>query len=74
MSMEEIALAAYSCCSLWSVGYIFVDAIAIASQTLISELNFKKRKIPKIRFTKRTCVGNHSDIFYPCSDNCFIFR
>ena len=32
---------------LWSVGYIFVDAIAIASQTLISELVSKKEKYQK---------------------------
>jgi hypothetical protein len=32
---------------LWSVGYIFVDAIAIASQTLIAELISKKEKFQR---------------------------
>ena len=43
MSMEEIALQ-HILLQLWSVGYIFVDAVAIASQTLISELISKKEK------------------------------
>tara|TARA_B100000674_G_scaffold296390_1_gene245768 strand:+ start:12808 stop:14088 length:1281 start_codon:yes stop_codon:yes gene_type:complete len=43
MSMEEIALQ-HILLQLWSVGYIFVDAIAIAAQTLISELISKKEK------------------------------
>ena len=43
MSMQEIALQ-HILLQLWSVGYIFVDAIAIASQTLISELVSKKEK------------------------------
>ena len=46
MSMEEIALQ-HILLQLWSVGYIFVDAIAIASQTLISELISKKEKYQK---------------------------
>ena len=46
MSMEEIALQ-HILLQLWSVGYIFVDAIAIASQTLISELVSKKEKYQK---------------------------
>lgn len=43
MSMQEIALQ-HILLQLWSVGYIFVDAIAIAAQTLISELISKKEK------------------------------
>jgi len=43
MSMQEIALQ-HILLQLWSVGYIFVDAVAIASQTLISELISKKEK------------------------------
>ncbi len=46
MSMQEIALQ-HILLQLWSVGYIFVDAIAIASQTLISELVSKKEKYQK---------------------------
>ena len=46
MSMEEIALQ-HILLQLWSVGYIFVDAIAIASQTLIAELISKKEKFQK---------------------------
>ena len=46
MSMEEIALQ-HILLQLWSVGYIFVDAVAIASQTLISELISKKEKYQK---------------------------
>ena len=46
MSMAEIALQ-HILLQLWSVGYIFVDAIAIASQTLISELISKKEKYQK---------------------------
>ena len=46
MSMEEIALQ-HILLQLWSVGYIFVDAIAIASQTLIAELISKKEKYQK---------------------------
>ena len=43
MSMQEIALQ-HILLQLWSVGYIFVDAVAIASQTLISELISKKEQ------------------------------
>ena len=43
MSMQEIALQ-HILLQLWSIGYIFVDAVAIASQTLISELISKKEK------------------------------
>ena len=46
MSMQEIALQ-HILLQLWSVGYIFVDAIAIASQTLIAELISKKEKYQK---------------------------
>ena len=46
MSMQEIALQ-HILLQLWSVGYIFVDAVAIASQTLISELVSKKEKYQK---------------------------
>ena len=46
MSMQEIALQ-HILLQLWSVGYIFVDAIAIASQTLISELVSKKEEYQK---------------------------
>ena len=46
MSMQEIALQ-HILLQLWSVGYIFIDAIAIASQTLISELVSKKEKYQK---------------------------
>ena len=46
MSMQEIALQ-HILLQLWSVGYIFVDAIAIASQTLISELVSQKEKYQK---------------------------
>ena len=46
MSMQEIALQ-HILLQLWSVGYIFVDAIAIAPQTLISELVSKKEKYQK---------------------------
>ena len=46
MSMQEIALQ-HILLQLWSVGYIFVDAVAIASQTLISELISKKEKYQK---------------------------
>ena len=51
MSMQEIALQ-HILLQLWSVGYIFVDAIAIASQTLISELVSKKEKYQKSRLQK----------------------
>ena len=71
MSMEEIALQ-HILLQLWSVGYIFVDAIAIASQTLISEL-VSKKKNTKIPDYKRTSVSNDSDIFHACNNNCFIF-
>ena len=43
MSMDEIALQ-HILLQLWSVGYIFVDAVAIAAQTLIAELISKKEK------------------------------
>ncbi len=43
MSMDEIALQ-HILLQLWSVGYIFVDAIAIAAQTLIAELISKNKK------------------------------
>ena len=46
MSMQEIALQ-HILLQLWSVGYIFIDAVAIASQTLISELISKKEKYQK---------------------------
>jgi MATE family multidrug resistance protein len=46
MSMQEIALQ-HILLQLWSVGYIFIDAVAIASQTLISELVSKKEKYQK---------------------------
>lgn len=36
MSMEEIAIQ-HVLLQLWSIGYIFADSIAIASQTLVSE-------------------------------------
>ena len=62
MSMEEIALQ-HILLQLWSVGYIFVDAIAIASQTLISEL-VSKKKNTKNPFYKRTCVGNTAISFF----------
>ena len=51
MSMEEIALQ-HILLQLWSVGYIFVDAIAIAAQTLISELISKKEKYQKSALQK----------------------
>ena len=51
MSMEEIALQ-HILLQLWSVGYIFVDAIAIASQTLISELISKNEKYQKSELQK----------------------
>ena len=51
MSMQEIALQ-HILLQLWSVGYIFVDAIAIASQTLISELVSKKEKYQNSRLQK----------------------
>ena len=41
MSMEEIALQ-HLLLQFWSFGYIFVDAIAIASQALVAELISKK--------------------------------
>ena len=40
MSMEEIALQ-HVLLQLWSFGYVFVDAIAIAAQTLVSEYKTK---------------------------------
>jgi len=43
MSMDEIALQ-HILLQLWSVGYIFVDAVAIAAQTLIAELISKNEK------------------------------
>ncbi len=46
MSMDEIALQ-HILLQLWSVGYIFVDAVAIAAQTLIAELISKKEKYQK---------------------------
>jgi len=51
MSMQEIALQ-HILLQLWSVGYIFVDAIAIAAQTLISELISKKEKYQKSALQK----------------------
>tara|TARA_B100001093_G_scaffold491713_1_gene532080 strand:+ start:63 stop:917 length:855 start_codon:yes stop_codon:yes gene_type:complete len=51
MSMQEIALQ-HILLQLWSVGYIFVDAIAIASQTLIAELISKKEKYQKSTLQK----------------------
>ena len=51
MSMQEIALQ-HILLQLWSVGYIFVDAVAIASQTLISELVSKKEKYQKSTLQK----------------------
>ena len=41
MSMEEIALQ-HLLLQFWSFGYIFVDAVAIASQALVAELISKK--------------------------------
>jgi len=41
MSMQEIALQ-HLLLQFWSFGYIFVDAIAIASQALVAELISKK--------------------------------
>ncbi len=40
MSMEEIALQ-HVLLQLWSFGYVFVDALAIAAQTLVSEYKTK---------------------------------
>ena len=51
MSMQEIALQ-HILLQLWSVGYIFVDAIAIASQTLIAELVSKKEQYQKSTLQK----------------------
>ena len=51
MSMQEIALQ-HILLQLWSVGYIFIDAVAIASQTLISELVSKKVKYQKSELQK----------------------
>ena len=36
MSMSEIALQ-HVLLQLWSFGYVFVDALAIAAQTLVAE-------------------------------------
>ena len=46
MSMEEIALQ-HVLLQIWSLGYVFVDSVAIASQTLVSELVSKKEKFEK---------------------------
>ena len=54
MSMQEIALQ-HILLQLWSVGYIFVDAIAIASQTLISELVSKKKNTKNPVYKKNLC-------------------
>ncbi len=51
MSMQEIALQ-HILLQLWSVGYIFVDAVAIASQTLIAELVSKKEQYQKSTLQK----------------------
>ena len=40
MSMEEIALQ-HVLLQLWYFGYVFVDALAIAAQTLVSEYKTK---------------------------------
>ena len=46
MSMEEIALQ-HVLLQIWSLGYVFVDSVAIASQTLVSELVSKKENFEK---------------------------
>ena len=46
MSMEEIALQ-HVLLQIWSLGYVFVDSVAIASQTLVSELVSKKEYFEK---------------------------
>ena len=46
MSMEEIALQ-HVLLQIWSLGYVFVDSVAIASQTLVSELVSKKESFEK---------------------------
>ncbi len=51
MSMQEIALQ-HILLQLWSASYIFVDAIAIASQTLIAELISKKEQYQKSTLQK----------------------
>ena len=46
MSMEEIALQ-HVLLQIWSLGYVFVDSVAVASQTLVSELVSKKENFEK---------------------------
>ena len=46
MSMEEIALQ-HVLLQIWSLGYVFVDSVAIASQTLVSELVSKRENFEK---------------------------
>jgi putative MATE family efflux protein len=46
MSMEDIALQ-HVLLQIWSLGYVFVDSVAIASQTLVSELVSKKENFEK---------------------------